>query len=133
MYFRSTSKSSVDLDDESQEDLSQVFRLLLRLPFVCVQVFFVHNVKIHLFYHLLKFQYSFPPLQYECIMCEEKHYHTKRLFVVRELPGYQVYIVFGFDVLTFDVLQFVDPCPPSMKSLKISDLSSVNFFYVCDC
>ena len=72
--------------------------------------------------------YIFQSLQYECVMCEEKHYHTKRLFVVRELPGYQVYIVFGFDVLTFDVLQFVDPCPPSMKSLKISDLSSVNFF-----
>ena len=25
-------------------------------------------------------------------MCEEKHYHTKRLFVVRDLPGYQVLI-----------------------------------------
>ena len=30
-------------------------------------------------------------------------------------------------LILFLLFQFIDPCPPSMKSLKISDLSSVNY------
>ena len=55
------------------------------------------NAKKRLIHPYIQMSYCIlHTLQYECVMCEEKHYHTKRLFVVRDLPGYQVTIKITF-------------------------------------
>ena len=96
-FLRLTSKSSVDLEDDIQEDLSQVS--LKSQPFTLHIVFVkTKSQLLSLSFWLPRKDltllqmsyYIFQSLQYECVMCEEKHYHTKRLFVVRDLPGYQV-------------------------------------------
>ena len=39
--------------------------------------------------------------QFECKLCGDQHYHTKRKLQLLELPGYE----------------FTDPCPPSVRSV----------------
>ena len=41
--------------------------------------------------------------QYECGVCGDQHYHTKKQLKLLELPGYQ----------------FANPCPPSVRSVSV--------------
>ena len=47
--------------------------------------------------------------QYECKLCGDQHYHTKRKLQLLELPGYQ----------------FANPCPPSVRSVSAPTSLSV--------
>ena len=42
--------------------------------------------------------------QFECKLCGDQHYHTKKKLKLLELPGYQ----------------FANPCPPSVRSVIVS-------------
>ena len=49
--------------------------------------------------------------QYECKLCGDQHYHTKKKLQLLELPGYQ----------------FANPCPPSVRSVRVIKTLSIKF------